>query len=1055
MSAHSEFAFASVGLWVPCDQAAFISHDGDKHLRTPYELRDVGQIGVSAGQDSSSAYDPALEDDPAIRLDATVLRRLAVVLYKKGYTYVFPVFHLARNHGEDPDAAIFVHPTFSNTSYEPPTERAEKYALPPGVTLHGLALLVNSSGYYLWLTQYIPHDKTEAEREQVEMFLRDYVYFLVGGDFSSHYSGLEGEKDELSEDDQYEQGTNLLTYRDNCTGIFTFTQLNIILEGLYNSTLDFQVFFYGTTGEQKDRVRKVKGDYCVGNFARLITARVRGDLYAGAIGAGDERPDQLMLTDLAPGQPQDELPSQEKSRLQQAIDLLVQFGALAPLLALGSSGESQRATQAPFEEKDLAQQIFDSFLPPPVCEYLLRKFLQATASSVLQDYKRRIERCRRALLAEMVQVTHRQQPLLQVEAPDRRPDRIEGVNEAQLRGYVMLLSAKLPLLENVKLYLKEIAAEHHYFDHDLMERDRPASSALTPGDDDPLRVSAALTLWMTLFEALSNDLRGLERAVEQARRDRLVQEEEQIRVEQETIAEIERLQERTAKSLSPTTTLTLGLLSNAFALASVVVAVIGIASRPQGITAPNPLDLTTGNVVRFLAEVLGLGLLLGALYFVAHYGFSFVLGAGARLLRLRLGERYYYEIDLHMDAPLGAEEGHKLLMGQVEALGWDTGFITDVESTIKYRKLAATVTQGIRFWNRLFWPTFRRVERNSYRAERQTAEEAMHKVYLDVTVVLRRIHWYHPLRPAIRLVLVYEILYHRPARAQRYILKDLRVIATSGKILKLDQLAQIKAIIADNFVNRQISGAELIWRIRTRSEMKDGRELHHDSLFSLTAEANEGEQPARPLRWREVWSRRFSWLLRRVAWLLRQVGILGLGLYLARIVRNVLILASSGGLNTHVDGALVLRAFTFDELIALPRFVLFAPAAGAVILALAVRCMAGVGRWLRSYIVAALLKKEVPDITRHPLPGNGAGRAMNDSDSLQRGSDPIVSNRYLIGRLARSIIRCVWGLTGLVGWVAQQAARPIGALLASIFWSLMIVLGALAVLNFLLWAGVL
>src|SRR5262249_5039049 len=159
--------------------------------------------------------------------------------------------------------------------------------------------------------------------------------------------------------------------------------------------------------------------------------------------------------------PRDPLTQADAWTLTQATALLRELAALARWTDSGGLAHMPRPAQASSNVQVLAQQVFDSFLPPTVCEYVLRKFLQATATSVLQEYKRRIERCRRALLGEMLQVTHRQQPLLQVEVPDKRPDRIEGVNEAQLRGYVMLVSAKLPLLENVKLYLEEIGAEHH------------------------------------------------------------------------------------------------------------------------------------------------------------------------------------------------------------------------------------------------------------------------------------------------------------------------------------------------------------------------------------------------------------------------------------------------------------------------------------------------------------------------------------------------------------------------------------------------------------------
>src|SRR5262249_16261407 len=238
-----------------------------------------------------------------------------------------------------------------------------------------------------------------------------------------HYSGQEGEKDDLSEDDEYEQRTNLLTYRDKFLGIFTFMQLNVILEGLYSSTLDFQVFFYGTAGERKEQVLAVNRGYSVGHFAPLITARVRGDLDLEEQDGANGRPESVG-TGTASGQNQAEAQQTREGTesLAQATSLLSELVTLATWPAAGRPTQASQASQAPralqmqgslSDGMAAAQQVLDSFLPPVVCKYLLRKFLQATASSVLQEYKRRVERCRRALLAEMLQVTHRQQPLLQ------------------------------------------------------------------------------------------------------------------------------------------------------------------------------------------------------------------------------------------------------------------------------------------------------------------------------------------------------------------------------------------------------------------------------------------------------------------------------------------------------------------------------------------------------------------------------------------------------------------------------------------------------------------
>src|SRR5262249_25958463 len=140
----------------------------------------------------------------------------------------------------------------------------------------------------------------------------------------------------------------------------------------------------------------------------------------------------------------------------------------------------------------------------------------------LQTMKRRIERCRRALLSEMIEITHRRLPLLQVEPPDDVSDRIEGVNEAQLRGYVMLFAAKTPLIANVLLHLDDVFRE----------------SGLSEHADNAFRS------WKLLEMAINRDVDRLEAAINQSSMDRQLFEEERIRSEQETIAELERLRSR-------------------------------------------------------------------------------------------------------------------------------------------------------------------------------------------------------------------------------------------------------------------------------------------------------------------------------------------------------------------------------------------------------------------------------------------------------------------------------------------------------------------------------
>ena len=179
-------------------------------------------------------------------------------------------------------------------------------------------------------------------------------------------------------------------------------------------------------------------------------------------------------------------------------------------------------------------------------------------------------------------------------------------------GYVLLVSAKLPLISNVGVYLNEIAITSNWY-----SREKVRSNA-------EHAVSASLGIWQALLTSIQEELKGLEHAIAQERQDRMVQEEEKIRVEQETLAEIERLQDRNSKSLSPRATFTLAFVSNVFAIASVLVAVFG-TSIGQGIAN---FHIDSGDFSRLLLIILLLALGLSAPHFRAIFVLlDWVIGA--------------------------------------------------------------------------------------------------------------------------------------------------------------------------------------------------------------------------------------------------------------------------------------------------------------------------------------------------------------------------------------------------------------------------------------------
>jgi hypothetical protein len=162
----------------------------------------------------------------------------------------------------------------------------------------------------------------------------------------------------------------------------------------------------------------------------------------------------------------------------------------------------------------------------------LRHFLAVTSRETLQKVKWSVESVRRNLLSEMMSVLHRQSRLVQLDLAaikrERAPELANDASETQLRGYVTLVAAKLPIIANVYEVAK-LAVDH---------LDSHADAVGAGPVARELRVE--LDHWNLLLTGLTGNVRSLERAVEQAWMERLLYEQQQARAEQEAIAEIER-----------------------------------------------------------------------------------------------------------------------------------------------------------------------------------------------------------------------------------------------------------------------------------------------------------------------------------------------------------------------------------------------------------------------------------------------------------------------------------------------------------------------------------
>jgi hypothetical protein len=82
-------------------------------------------------------------------------------------------------------------------------------------------------------------------------------------------------------------------------------------------------------------------------------------------------------------------------------------------------------------------------------------------------------------------------------------------------------------------------------------------------------------------------------------------------------------------------------------------------------------------------------------------------------------------------------------------------------------------------------------------------------------------------------VLVYEILYHRPAKEHDFVFKDLRVVATHSAELRAAEIIEYKRTIAQAYVNPSLEAG---WRLILPEVgvQSDGKGVAFDALFTVT-----------------------------------------------------------------------------------------------------------------------------------------------------------------------------------------------------------------------------
>lgn len=382
----------------------------------------------------------------------------------------------------------------------------------------------------------------------------------------------------------------------------------------------------------------------------------------------------------------------------------------------------------------------------------IERFLRVTQERSLQKAKWRMERARRALLSSMLGIVHRRRPLVQLREALHYPEDFSRANDPQLRGYIMLVSAKLPLIKAVARYAEE------------------ARDYLGPGHHGATiqRLELRLQSWERLVAVIEENVAGLESALQHAWMERLLYEQEQMRAEQEALAEIERSRVR---ERSATTT-----VDSLFAAAVLIVTIAAF--------------LATGGSAR-QADLRQEVILIGAGLLSA-----FVLWGAFRVhlwnrRRIAVDQRHTYEVNLRFDCPIEAEA-----VASIRSLG---------------ERVGGPNRRG---------PRSPGIARGSLRVERISGDDALFKFHVESRAELptadgprRRRRRY------LKIFSVYEILFHSPGEAGEYLFRELRVIVHTERTLSSRELLWLNEEIARSLVDPFVADDEsLIDRIRAHEE---------------------------------------------------------------------------------------------------------------------------------------------------------------------------------------------------------------------------------------------
>lgn len=592
----------------------------------------------------------------------------------------------------------------------------------PTNNIYNITIRVDFEGFYLIIVKY--NDSVYKSQSDAFNSIKNYlINEVIGGDFYTH-------KLEVKDDNQKLNTVTITEYFESYRGILNFFQINSILEGLFNYNFDPNIYFE----HDETKIEIQQRNYTLKKFFDEIIAYIPTKEYILMV--------EKIFTNLDD---------------ESFINSVKNFE------------ENIESTHSNSNNNSNKMNLFGGDL--------LRRFARNTSILCLQPIKWNIETCRRFLLRETINILHRRHPVEQLENPrNKHFQYINKANSSQVKGYILLLSAKYPLINNVQHYLTEISREYNK-------------------NADFSNISDFIDSWLSLSRGIKDSIIGIETAVENARMERVLYELEELRADQEAETEITRAQEHIEWRNLTDDTESVKLTSNGVMLALLGIILTIVIYPVEIATFLLPSELFGSAVstrleglkslpvfTNYSARVLFIFIAPFILYpIIRAFGETFSIlvnqfkKIARKIFRKQRISKYQFELDARIDLEINKKTIEDLIKSNF-------GF----EEEKRYKSIEHL--------------TIYQPENNAYRVERTSDDEALHKLHFITTAFWDK-EFTNQRKSEMRCHIIYEILSHKLSSGDSFILREVRFICTNRGFIQIKQQHELRDMVVKQFID--------------------------------------------------------------------------------------------------------------------------------------------------------------------------------------------------------------------------------------------------------------